>query len=62
MIDMSGLAGCPRGEQSLFPEQIADTDAGVEILLLDIVRTNGSRTFDIRSTYMLPNRRACLCS
>ncbi|KAI0251635.1 hypothetical protein BJV78DRAFT_1209543 [Lactifluus subvellereus] len=62
MIDTSGLAGCPR-EVSLSPEQIAHTDARLEILLLGIVTSNGSRTFGIRRTYMLPNRLGgCLCS
>ncbi|KAI0246999.1 hypothetical protein BJV78DRAFT_1249367 [Lactifluus subvellereus] len=45
------------------PGQIAHTDARIEILLFGIATNNGFRTFDIRSTYILPNRLGgCLCS
>ena len=62
IIDTSGLAGCPSGEESLSPEQITHTDARVEILLLGIVTGNGSRTFDIRvRSIMILSRLGLMC-
>jgi hypothetical protein len=48
MIDTSGLAGYLKGEVSLFLEQLSHTGVRVEVLLLGIVTSDMSRTFDVR--------------